>query len=420
MKTGLIWAAILAVLGTAVGFSVQPAMRYFAERNRPRWKTQSMVIGEIIQSVNSTGKVEPVRRVSVGASVSGPVSELYVDFNEKVIEGQLMAKIDQRLYKASVQRDQASLRTREAEVARATAMYQQALNEERRGVELRTVKNDFISEAELDQIKFMRMTRDAELQVAKTNVEQGQAQLDNSEANLNFTEIRSPCDGIVIDRKIDIGQTVAAQFQTPEMFVVAPSMDKKMHIYASVDEADIGLIRRAQTQSQVVRFTVDAYPDELFDQGTIVQVRLSSKEEQNVITYPVIVETPNTDLKLLPGMTASLSFQIEKRSGVKKIPNSALRFYPPRERVHPDDQKILDGNAEQKESVADSAKMMSADEKADASKSQTSRHVWVSDGEFLRAKAIQVGVSDNRYTELLSGDVSEEDLLVVGEEPKKK
>jgi HlyD family secretion protein len=420
MKTGLIWAAILAVLGTAVGFSVQPAMRYFAERNRPRWKTQSMVIGEIIQSVNSTGKVEPVRRVSVGASVSGPVSELYVDFNEKVIEGQLMAKIDQRLYKASVQRDQASLRTREAEVARATAMYQQALNEERRGVELRTVKNDFISEAELDQIKFMRMTRDAELQVAKTNVEQGQAQLDNSEANLNFTEIRSPCDGIVIDRKIDIGQTLAAQFQTPEMFVVAPSMDKKMHIYASVDEADIGLIRRAQTQSQVVRFTVDAYPDELFDQGTIVQVRLSSKEEQNVITYPVIVETPNTDLKLLPGMTASLSFQIEKRSGVKKIPNSALRFYPPRERVHPDDQKILDGNAEQKESVADSAKMMSADEKADASKSQTSRHVWVSDGEFLRAKAIQVGVSDNRYTELLSGDVSEEDLLVVGEEPKKK
>ena len=379
-----------------------------------------MVIGEIIQSVNSTGKVEPVRRVSVGASVSGPVSELYVDFNEKVIEGQLMAKIDQRLYKASVQRDQASLRTREAEVARATAMYQQALNEERRGVELRTVKNDFISEAELDQIKFMRMTRDAELQVAKTNVEQGQAQLDNSEANLNFTEIRSPCDGIVIDRKIDIGQTLAAQFQTPEMFVVAPSMDKKMHIYASVDEADIGLIRRAQTQSQVVRFTVDAYPDELFDQGTIVQVRLSSKEEQNVITYPVIVETPNTDLKLLPGMTASLSFQIEKRSGVKKIPNSALRFYPPRERVHPDDQKILDGNAEQKESVADSAKMMSADEKADASKSQTSRHVWVSDGEFLRAKAIQVGVSDNRYTELLSGDVSEEDLLVVGEEPKKK
>ena len=248
----------------------------------------------------------------------------------------------------------------------------------------------------------------------------GKHNLTTPKRNLNFTEIRSPCDGIVIDRKIDIGQTLAAQFQTPEMFVVAPSMDKKMHIYASVDEADIGLIRRAQTQSQVVRFTVDAYPDELFDQGTIVQVRLSSKEEQNVITYPVIVETPNTDLKLLPGMTASLSFQIEKRSGVKKIPNSALRFYPPRERVHPDDQKILDGNAEQKESVADSAKMMSADEKADASKSQTSRHVWVSDGEFLRAKAIQVGVSDNRYTELLSGDVSEEDLLVVGEEPKKK
>ena len=420
MKTVATWIVILAVVGTVIGFSVKPINDYVAERNRPRWKTQSMVVGEIIQSVNSTGKVEPIRRVSVGASVSGPVSELKVDFNEPVTEGQLMAKIDQRLYIASVQRDQASLRTRQAEVARATAMFEQAQNEERRGMELKTVKSDFISEAELDEIKFMRMTRDAELQIARMNVEQAQAQLDNSQANLNFTEIRSPCDGIVIDRKIDIGQTLAAQFQTPEMFTVAPSMDKKMHIYASVDEADIGLIRRAQKQNQTVRFTVDAYPDELFDQGRILEVRLSSKEEQNVITYPVIVETPNTDLKLLPGMTASLSFQIEKKEGIKKIPNAALRFYPPRERVHPDDQKILDGNEEQKDAVADSAKMMSADEKAEANRSQISRHVWVSEGALLRAKAIKVGISDNRFTELLSGNVSEEDLLVVGEELKKK
>ena len=251
MKTVATWTVILAVVGTVIGFSVKPINDYVAERNRPRWKTQSMVVGEIIQSVNSTGKVEPIRRVSVGASVSGPVSELKVDFNEPVTEGQLMAKIDQRLYIASVQRDQASLRTRQAEVARATAMFEQAQNEERRGMELKTVKSDFISEAELDEIKFMRMTRDAELQIARMNVEQAQAQLDNSQANLNFTEIRSPCDGIVIDRKIDIGQTLAAQFQTPEMFTVAPSMDKKMHIYASVDEADIGLIRRAQKQIDI-------------------------------------------------------------------------------------------------------------------------------------------------------------------------
>ncbi|MFM8396220.1 MAG: efflux RND transporter periplasmic adaptor subunit, partial [Pirellula sp.] len=207
---------------------------------------------------------------------------------------------------------------------------------------------------------------EAELQVAQTNVEQSQAQLDNSEANLAYTEILAPCDGIIIDKKIDVGQTLAAQFQTPEMFVVAPEMDQRMHIYASVDEADIGWIRKAQETGQLVRFTVDAYPDELFDKGKIVQVRLSSKEEQNVITYPVIVETPNTDLKLLPGMTANLSFQINRKVGVLKVPNPALRFYPAREKVHPEDRVILDGFEDRKE-FADSPKTASSASTASAS-----------------------------------------------------
>jgi len=317
-----------------------------------------------------------------------------------------------------VSRDKAQFRTREAEVARADAMLLQALADERRGSQLQKNQQDLISEAELDQFKFMRMTREAELQVTKANVEQAKAQLENSEANLAFTEILAPCNGVVIERKIDIGQTLAAQFQTPEMFVVAPDMESRMHIYASVDEADIGMIRKAQIDGQVVRFSVDAYPDELFDQGKIVQVRLSSTEEQNVITYPVIVETPNTDLKLLPGMTASLSFQINKREGVLKVPNSALRFYPPKERVHPDDRYILDGVEDQKQAVADTARMMSADEKSEASKAKNDRFVWVSDGKFLRAKKVRSGVSDNRYTELIQGELTDGEELVVGEKPK--
>lgn len=411
----LVVVGILAGLGYA---AYGPVQRYFEEASRPKWRTQSVVFGEIVQSVNSTGKVEPVKRVSVGASVSGPISELFVDYNSKVTEGQLMARIDPRLYDSSVSRDKAVFRTREAEVARADAMLLQALADERRGSQLQKNQQDLISEAELDQFKFMRMTREAELQVTKANVEQAKAQLENSEANLAFTEILAPCDGVVIERKIDIGQTLAAQFQTPEMFVVAPDMESRMHIYASVDEADIGMIRKAQTDGQVVRFTVDAYPDELFDQGKIVQVRLSSTEEQNVITYPVIVETPNTDLKLLPGMTASLSFQINKREGVLKVPNSALRFYPAKERVHPDDRYILDGVDEQKQAVADTARMMSADEKSEASKAKNDRFVWVSDGKFLRAKKVRSGVSDNRYTELVQGELSDGDELVVGEKPK--
>lgn len=417
MKTLLKLFALLAVLGGIVAAAYRPVMSYLEARNTIEWRTQSVEEGEIVQSVNSTGKVEPIKRVSVGATVSGPIFELFVDFNSKVTKGQMMARIDPRLYRSGVERDKAILKTREAEVARATAMLQQATNDERRGKELSQGTDAFISEAELDQFKFQRMMREAELQVSQTNVEQAKAQLDNSEANLNYTEVVAPCDGIVIDKKIDVGQTLAAQFQTPEMFVVAPEMDQRMHIYASVDEADIGWIRRAQESGQTVRFTVDAYPNELFDQGKIVQVRLSSKEEQNVITYPVIVETPNSDMKLLPGMTANLSFQINKKAGIKKIPNAALRFYPPRERVHPDDRKILEGFDEQKQ-AAEMPKMMSADEKASSAQSNSRRHVWVQDGKFLRARPVTIGISDNRFSELIAGEVEKGLLLVVGEKPK--
>ena len=412
---------LLLVAGVFGGFAASayfPIKNYFDVRNRPLWRTQSVSYGDIALTVNSTGKVEPIHRVSVGASVSGPISELFVDYNSQVVEGQLMARIDARIYKSTVARDQALLQTRLAEVARAEALQLQAINDERRGGELKKANRDFISEAELDQFRFVRMTRDAELLVSKTNVDQAKAQLDNSLANLAYTEILSPCDGVVIEKKIDIGQTLAAQFQTPEMFVVAPEMDKRMHIYASVDEADIGMIRKAQSDGQVVRFTVDAYPEELFDQGKIVQVRLSSTEEQNVITYPVIVETPNIGLKLLPGMTANLSFQINKREAIVRVPNAALRFYPPRDKVHPDDRRIIDGVDEQKQLVADTAKQMSANEKAAATLAQNLRHVWISDGVFLRAKTVRTGISDNRYTELIEGELSEHVELVVGEKPK--
>ena len=418
MKTLFRLLAVAGILGGIGAAAYTPTKNYFDERNRPKWRTQSVTKGDIAQTVNSTGKVEPIHRVSVGASVSGPISELLVDYNTKVIEGQLLARIDQRLYKSTVARDRAQLLTRQAEVARAEAQQQQAVNDERRGAELRKGGRDFISEAELDQFRFVRMSRDAELLVSKANVDQAKALLDNSLANLAYTDILSPCDGVVIEKKIDIGQTLAAQFQTPEMFVVAPEMDQRMHIYASVDEADIGMIRKAQTDGQVVRFTVDAYPDELFDKGKIVQVRLSSTEEQNVITYPVIVETPNIDLKLLPGMTANLSFQIKRQEAIIRVPNAALRFYPPRERVHPDDRKIIDGVDEQKQIVTDTAKQMSADEKAEATRAQNLRHVWVAEGNFLRGKPVRTGISDNRYTELIEGELAENEELVVGEKPK--
>jgi HlyD family secretion protein len=395
---------------------------YLHERNKPKFRFQEVEVGSLTQNVNATGTVEPVQRVTVGATASGPIAELFVDFNDHVKKSQLLARIDPRIYQPMVERDEAQMKTREAEVLRAQARLQQAINDERRALELQKVSTDFISATEVDQLKFNRLVQEAELSVAKTAVEQARANLDNSRANLEYTEIRSPVDGIIIDRKVDVGQTIAAQFQTPELFIVAPRMEEEMHIYAAVDEADIGLIRQARDSGQPVRFSVDAYQDRVFEEGKIMQIRLSSTEKQNVITYPVIVASPNTDLMLLPGMTANLSFQITHKDDITKIPNAALRFYPPkREWVHPDDRPILDGIEETnsaRSSQTTQSQHRSASERAEMARQRDRRHVWVSRDGFLRAIAVVTGISDNRMTELVEGQLQAGDQLVIGEMPK--
>ncbi|MCA9127283.1 MAG: efflux RND transporter periplasmic adaptor subunit [Planctomycetales bacterium] len=413
----VVFLCIFGGIGAAIYF---PSAKYLRERNKPKYRLEPVVEGDITLNVNATGTVEPVLRVTVGAVVSGPIEELFVDFNDHVTKGQLMARIDPRLFKAMVLRDEAMLQTRKAELQRAEANLQQAVNSEKRAETLLTKGVSLISESELDVLKFTRLAAAADLSVAQTAIQQAQANLETSQANLEYTEIRSPVDGIVIERKIDVGQTLAAQFQTPELFIVAPEMDQRMHIYASVDEADIGLIRDAQSQQRPVSFTVDAYPDQVFEEGRILEVRLSSKEEQNVVTYPVVVETANENTSLLPGMTANLSFQIQRLDKIVKIPNAALRFYPPdRKRVHPDDRAILDGvETAKKDAAGRDAGSQNATERADQRRKGRLRHVWVHDGEFLRARAVEAGISDSRYTQLISGDIHSGDQLVVGEQIK--
>ena len=253
---------------------------------------------------------------------------------------------------------------------------------------------------------------EAELELSEAAIKQAQANLNNSLANLGYTKITSPVDGIVIDRKIDPGQTLAAQFQTPELFIIAPEMRKEMHIFASVDEADIGMIRKAKEAGERVEFTVDAYPGELFE-GVIHQIRLSSTTTQNVVTYPVVVSTSNEELKLLPGMTADISFRVEEHKGVTKVPNAALRFFPKREYVREEDRKLLDG-VDSSDEDRQNAESQPADAKAKASVKHRKRHVWVKEGEFLRAIEIETGLSDYRYTELISGEIKPGQELVVG------
>jgi HlyD family secretion protein len=265
----------------------------------------------------------------------------------------------------------------------------------------------------LDKVRFNKESLAAQLNPAEASVDQAQAQLDLSVANLEYTEIRAPVDGIVINRKIDPGQTLAAQFQTPELFIVAPDMRKEMHVHATVDEADIGLITGAKEKGLPVTFTVDAYPDDLFT-GTIREIRLSSATTQNVVTYPVVVGAPNPDLKLLPGMTPSISFEVDRRQKVIKIPNSALRFFPQLQHVRQEDRRLLEGKSAEKTDDQVQATSLSAEQRAEARRKRSTRHVWVQDGFKLRAVEVQTGLSDNQYTELVTGSLKKGDKLVIG------
>lgn len=411
----VIAAAILAGLGTA---AYRPTMDYLAARNRPVWRTATVGRGRIVSVVNSTGAVKPKLQVAIGSFVSGPILELHCDFNEEVTQGQLLAKIDPAIYLSNVARDEASLANREADLFRVKAQLQLAINDEKRAIALQAEDETFISRAEMDKFRFARLSLEAQLKVADSAIDQAQATLDNSRVNLKYTEIRSPVDGIVINRKIDPGQTVAASFQTPELFIIAPDMRKEMHIHASVDEADIGLIKAAQGRAYPATFTVDAYPEKLFT-GTIHEIRLSSTALQNVVTYPVIVSAPNPDLDLLPGMTASLSFQVDHRDDVVKIPNSALRFYPNAKHVRPADLPILEGQGISSSSsgpdeASSSEQSMSAEERSQLRRDRHRRHVWVAEGDLLRAVEVVTGLSDSQSTEMIEGTLKEGDILVTG------
>ena len=324
MLKSLIAIVVVAGLGAAV---YRPVTDYFSQRNRTHWRTAEVSRGRIVADVKSTGTIQPVLKVSIGSVVSGPITELHADFNQVVKRGDLLALIDPLLYQANVDQNKAMLKTREADVERAKALLQQAKRDEQRAIALREENENFISGKEMDALHFGRLSLDAQLKLAEAAVDQARGALENAETNLGYTRITSPVDGMVIDKKIDRGQTLAAQFQTPEMFVIAPDMDKKMYVFASVDEADIGLIIEAQKRKLPVEFRVDAYRDEVF-YGEIEQIRKNSTTTENVVTYPVVVAAANPDLKLLPGMTASLSFQIDEREDVLRVPNTALRYYP--------------------------------------------------------------------------------------------
>ncbi len=330
------------------------------------FKTQAIARGDLTEEITANGVINPVRVVSVGTQVSGTVQSLYADFNDRVVAGQVLLRLDPALFNSRLQASQAALAN-----ARATAALQAA--NARRAGEL--VGKDYISRQDYE-------TTLASAKTSAASVSQAEAQVRQDAANLDFSVIKSPVSGVVISRQIDIGQTVAASFNTPTLFQIARDLTQ-MQIEASVAEADIARVQ----PGQAVNFTVDAYGARQF-RGTVEQIRLNPTTQQNVVTYTVIVRAANPDGALLPGMTANASFIVAEKRNVVLLPTAALSFKPvdwkpvrgPRNRPRDPDEVT----------------------------------VFVEVGGKAEPRALKLGASDADFSEVVSGNLKPGELIIIG------
>ncbi|MBY0278987.1 efflux RND transporter periplasmic adaptor subunit [Candidatus Binatia bacterium] len=312
------WLAVTAAL---VGLALLGRW-WLGGSSEPRtYVTAAVEKGPIVATVTATGTVNPVKSVTVGTYVSGPIQDIVVDYNSPVRKGQVIAKIDPRTYQGKVDQARAALSTATAGVEKARADAKLRRLQEARQEAL--AKTRVVSRDELDVSRSTAEQADAQLKLAEAAVEQAEASLREAQVNLGYTDIVSPVDGIVVSRDVQVGQTVAASFQTPTLFVIAENL-KKMQVNAFVSEADIGRVREGQRAT----FSVDAYPGRSFP-ATVLQVRNSPQSVENVVTYDVVLEFDNEEQLLKPGMTANVSIVTAEERDVLKVPTAALRFQPP-------------------------------------------------------------------------------------------
>lgn len=364
--------ALIALLAAAVWF--------FALRDRDdalRYEVTPAALGTLVEEISANGTINPVRVVNVGSQVSGTVERLYVDFNDRVTAGQVLLELDPRLFRARLAQSEAAL-------ANAQAQSSLAASNARRAAELR--RQDFISQQDFEQALATARSQAAQ-------VESARAAVDQDRANLGFSIIRAPVSGVIINRKIDIGQTVAASFQTPELFSIAQDLTE-MQIEALVAEADVSRVRKGQP----VSFTVDSWPDRSFA-GTVSQVRLNPSTQQNVVTFTVVVDVPNPDGALLPGMTVTARFRVQEHKDVLLVPNAAMTWKP------------KDWNRQQAERKA----------RGDADKAAgfgTTIFVLGADGQ-PQARRIRLGAADADNSIVLGGQLKAGDKVITAEiDPK--
>jgi len=368
MKKIFIGVLIAVVLGSAAFFLFK------GNKDEMNFKTEKVAKGNIVSFITASGAVNAVTTVLVGTQVSGTINNIYVDFNSIVKQGQIIAQIDPAIFEAQVEQAKANLLSAKANVEKAAVALADAQRTMKRQKEL--FAKNLISMSDVDAAVTAYDAAFAQVSAAKAQMAQTEAALKITETNLRYTRIISPVNGTVVSRSVDVGQTVAASFQTPTLFTIAQDLTK-MQVDSSVVEADIGKIEVGQP----VEFTVDAYPDSPF-KGSVSEIRNAPITVQNVVTYDVVVKVDNPELKLKPGMTANVSIIVSSKSDVLRIPNAALRFRPS------DQQKINE-------------------------KMEKGSGVWVFEKKELKRIAITIGISDSMYTELLSGEIKEGEELIV-------
>lgn len=316
-KKVILGAAILVILaGAILGYSLIKK----GKSEQVRYRTEKLAKGDIESLVVTSGTINPVDIIEIGSQVSGRIVKLHADYNSQVKVGQIVAELDQDILKTKVEQGEATYQSRLASLEQAKATLENARKSNERSQDL--FSRDLISLQEKEQAEANYIGAKVGLQNAEANVATARSQLNSSRVDLSYAIIRSPIDGTVITRNVNIGQTVAASMTAPVLFKVASDLTK-MQVQCNVDEADIGRLK----EGLKARFTVDAFQGETFN-GTIRQVRNSPTTTQNVVTYQTIIDAANPDLKLRPGMTATVSIITGEARGVLKIPNSALRFTP--------------------------------------------------------------------------------------------
>lgn len=415
---------LIVIAGVILGFTAfKPA-----KNNATIYKTEKVDKGDIEALVVTTGSLNPVTIVDIGSQVSGMVEEIYVDFNTEVKEGQVIAKIEQSSFLARVQQNEANYKSGIASLEKAKVTLENIKKKTDRSLELYEKK--LISYEEKESAEAQYFIARSDVQSAEAKLEQARSQLDSSKVDLAYTIIKSPIDGIVINRKVNPGQTVAASFQAPVLFQIANDLSK-MLVECSVDEADIGKVN----EDQKVKFTVDAFPDESFT-GIVSQVRYSPEVVQNVVTYTTIVEVENPEMKLRPGMTATVSIVVGEAENRLLVPNAALRFTPQLsaeemqaifEDLHTERQGVnTDPASEAGQSVRkqkpnsvvqSSSKKEAGTEgpRMENGRNQDVSRIWSMDENgVLKSIIIDIGVTDNSYTEVVTGNLMEGQLVITG------